>query len=117
MKYDEDNKSESRIQQEIVIWFHNEFPSLRGCLCYNNNNSTGGRRAKINKFLGIIKGRSDMVLYYKGSAYMIELKTNRGKKSKAQEEWEVLMKSQGFDYFLIRSLEAFQVLVSEIMKN
>ena len=110
------SKSESRIQQEIVLWFHNEYPSLRGCLAYNNNNSTGGYRGKVNKFLGVVKGRSDMVLYYLGRAFMIELKTASGKQSAAQVDWESLMRSQGFEYYVIRSLEDFQLLIKKIIK-
>ena len=108
-------KSESRIQQEIVVHFNNNYPNLRGCLCYNNNNSVGGYRGKVNKYLGIIKGRSDMVLYYFGKAIHIELKTETGKQRKDQKEWESLMKNQGFDYYIIRSLEEFIELIEKII--
>lgn len=108
-------KSESRIQQEIVIHFNNTYPNLRGCLCYNNNNSVGGYRGKVNKFLGIIKGRSDMVLYYQSKAFMIELKTEEGRQRKDQAEWEATMKIQGFEYYVIRSLEEFINLIEVII--
>ena len=108
-------KSESRIQQEIVVHFNNKYPNLRGCLCYNNNNSVGGYRGKVNKYLGIIKGRSDMVLYYLGKAIHIELKTETGKQRKDQKEWQSLMESQGFDYYIIRSLEEFIELIEKII--
>ncbi len=108
-------KSETRIQQEIIIHFRNKYPELRGCLCYNNNNSTGGYRGKVNKFLGIIKGRSDLVLYYHKKAYHIELKTEDGAQRKDQKEWENLMWTQGFDYYIIRSLEEFIELIEKII--
>jgi nucleoside-specific outer membrane channel protein Tsx len=113
----EKSKSEARIQQEIVLWFNNEYPNFRGLLCYNNNNSTGGYRGKVNKFLGIIKGRSDMVLYYSGKGYMIELKDDRGRQSKDQIEWQLLIESQGFTYFIIRSKEEAEILINRIIKN
>jgi len=108
-------KSESLIQQEIVIWFNNIYPNLRGTLCYNNNNSTGGYRGKVNKFLGVVKGRSDMVLYYKSRAYMIELKNDKGKQSKEQKAWQELMEKQGFTYFIVRSLEDFQRIINIVL--
>lgn len=108
-------KSESRIQQEIVMFFNNEYPELRGCLCYNNNNSVGGLRGKLNKYLGVIKGRSDMVLYYKSFSVMIELKTEKGRQSEAQKYWEHLMRSQGFEYYIVRSLEEFKELIKKII--
>ena len=108
-------KSEARIQQEIVMFFNNEYPELRGCLCYNNNNSVGGLRGKLNKFLGVVKGRSDMVLYYKGFSVMIELKTEKGRQSDSQSAWQYLMINQGFRYYIIRSLEEFKELITKII--
>ena len=108
-------KSEARIQQEIVMFFNNEYPELRGCLCYNNNNSVGGLRGKLNKFLGVVKGRSDMVLYYKSFSVMIELKTEKGRQSDYQRSWQYLMSQQGFEYYIIRSLEEFKELIVKII--
>ena len=108
-------KSEARIQQEIVMFFNNEYPELRGCLCYNNNNSVGGLRGKLNKFLGVVKGRSDMVLYYKSFSVMIELKTEKGRQSDSQRAWQYLMINQGFRYYIIRSLEEFKELITKII--
>jgi hypothetical protein len=108
-------KSEARIQQEIVMFFNNEYPKLRGCLCYNNNNSVGGLRGKLNKFLGVVKGRSDMVLYYKSFSVMIELKTEKGRQSDSQRSWQYLMTNQGFEYYIIRSLEEFKELIVKIV--
>ena len=109
------SKSEHRIQQEIVIWFNNTYPQYRGLLCYNNNNSVGGFRGKQNKFLGIIVGRSDLVLYVRGQATMIELKNDKGTQQPTQKSWQSLVQSQGFRYEIIRSLEEFQKLVKELI--
>ena len=98
-------KSEARIQQEIVMYFNNEYPELRGCLCYNNNNSVGGLRGKLNKFLGVIKGRSDM----------IELKTEKGIQSQHQKDWQKLIENQGFEYYIVRSIEEFKELILKII--
>ena len=76
-------KSEARIQQEIVMFFNNEYPELRGCLCYNNNNSVGGLRGKLNKDY--------------------------------QRSWQYLMSQQGFEYYIIRSLEEFKELITKII--
>ena len=104
-------KSEHRVQQEIIIWFHNEYPSLRGLLCYNNNNSEGGYKGAKNKYLGIVPGRSDLVLYYKGEAIMIELKNETGTQKPLQKKWEALVRKQGFSYVIIRSLEEFKNMI------
>ena len=110
-------QSEVRLQQEIVLWFNNYFPALRGCLCYNNNNSVGGRRAMLNKFLGIVKGRSDLVLYYNGHSYHIELKTLKGVQSKEQRNWQLLMEQHTFKYNIVRTLDEFKALAIRIVND
>lgn len=107
--------SEARLQQECFMWFNNSFPDLRGLLCYNLNNTEGGRRGNINKFLGIIPGRSDMVLYFEGKAIMIELKTEIGTQSANQKKWQSLVEKNGFEYFIVRSLSEFQNLIKTIV--
>ena len=109
-------KSEELVQQEIVLDFNNKRPDLRGCLCYNLNNSIGGKRGRDNKFKGIIEGRSDLVLYFNKSAYHIELKTLTGTQRPAQKEWQATIENQGFEYVIIRSVESFWEYVEPIIK-
>ena len=104
-------KSEIKLQAEIFKYFHNNFPNERGLLCYNLNNSANKIQGNQNKALGLIAGRSDMVYYRNGVATMIELKTIDGTQSKAQKEWEILIKKQGFEYFIVRNLEDFKNLI------
>ena len=102
--------SEVKIQSQIFQWHWNNFPDERGLLCYNLNNSANKIDGNRNKALGLIKGRADMVYYYKGKAVMIELKNARGKQSKDQILWQELLESQGFMYVVIRSLQEFKEL-------
>jgi hypothetical protein len=69
-----------------------------------------------NKALGIQAGRSDLVLYHQGKAYMIEMKTEKGKQKDGQPEWEAKIKAQGFQYHICRSLSEFQSLITCILK-
>ena len=108
-------ESEAKLQMEIVRWFNNNYPELRGLLCYNLNNSEGSWRGKKNKFLGVIAGRSDLVLYHSGSAYMIELKNAKGTQRPAQVKWEKLVKSQGFEYVVLRTLGEFVLYVKGLI--
>ena len=105
------DNTEARIQQECYMWFHNTYPALRGLLCYNLNNSKNKIDGSINKSLGLQPGRSDMVLYIKGKAIMLEFKTPTGVQSKKQKEWEMVIKREGFEYHIIRSLEEFKYIV------
>ena len=104
-------ESEDKIQSDCYVWFHNTYPNLRGLLCYNLNNSKNRIDGARNKAKGLIAGRSDMVLYYNSNAFMIEFKTSDGSQSAGQKEWEALVKSQGFQYHIVRSLEEFKSLI------
>jgi len=108
-------ESEQLLQQKCVMWFNNTYPQYRGLLAYNNNNSTGSYRGKQNKWMGIIKGRSDLVLYFGGTATMIELKTLTGTQKPEQIKWQLLVESQGFRYCVVRTLEEFKELVKNIV--
>jgi hypothetical protein len=89
---------------------------MRGLLCYNLNNSKNKIDGARNKAKGLIAGRSDMVLYYQSTAFMIEFKTSDGVQSVGQREWEALVRSNGFQYHIVRSLEEFQRLILSILK-
>jgi hypothetical protein len=109
--------SEDRFQSDCYLWFHETYPSLRGLLCYNLNNSRNRIRAMMDKSMGLQKGRADMVFYYAGKAYHIELKAEGGKKSKEQKKWQEVIENAGFTYVVIwDSLEAFQNYIKGIIK-
>jgi len=97
------------------MWFHNTYPELRGLLCYNLNNSKNKIDGNLNKAKGLQAGRSDMVLYYKGKPHMIELKAPSGRQSKSQAEWQELIESQGFRYYIIKNFEEFKSTIKGII--
>lgn len=108
--------SEDKIHQDCYVWFHNTYPHLRGLLCYNLNNSKNKIDGARNKAKGLIAGRSDMVFYYYGNAYMIEFKNEEGTQSPGQREWQTLITAQGFQYHICRSLAEFQTLIFAFLK-
>lgn len=137
-------KTEARLQQDCFIWFNNNYPKLRGLLCYNLNNSglhltssqvknaigdsplvgkilglvksLNIRVAVSNKSLGLQAGRSDMVLYYNGCAYMIEFKKElKGIQSQKQEEWEAKVMEHSFTYTIVDTKKDFQELIRRIV--
>jgi hypothetical protein len=108
-------RSEQAIQQFCVNWFNNRYPKFRGLLCYNLNNSKNKVTGAINQSLGLVKGRSDLVFYYCSKAYMIELKTDRGRQTAEQKQWQSQIESFGFEYYIIRSEEDFMRLINRII--
>jgi hypothetical protein len=110
------NKSEDKLQSDCYLWFHETYPKYRGLLCYNLNNSRNKIRASMDKGMGLQKGRADMVLYWKGSAYHIELKLPNGVQSPDQKKWQAVILLAGFEYTIIRSLEDFKDYTNGIIK-
>jgi hypothetical protein len=111
-------QSESKLQSDCFIWSWNTLPETRGLICYNLNNSRNRIDGAMNKSLGLIAGRSDMVLYWHGRAIFIEFKIPGGKQSPEQRKWEALVTSSdhGFEYHIVTSLEQFQQLILSHVK-
>ena len=103
--------NEDILHANCYLWFHENYPELRGLLCYNLNNSRNKIQGMMDKGKGLQKGRSDLVFYYNGKATMIELKTKDGYQSKEQKEWEFKIKKAGFEYFIVRSLNEFKSVI------
>ena len=101
------NYLETRLQKACFTWAFYKHPETRGLLCYNLNNSANPRQGKMNRELGLVPGRSDLVLYWKGRAYMFELKAPLGRQSPTQKEWQQLVEDNGFQYFVIRTIDDF----------
>jgi hypothetical protein len=98
------------------MWFHATYPDLRGLLCYNLNNSKNKIRAMMDKGMGLQPGRSDLVLYYKGIAYMLEVKTEKGTQQPNQKVWESKIIKAGFSYQIFRSKDEFISIILAIIK-
>lgn len=99
------------------MWFHNSFPALRGLLNYNLNNSKNAIDGNKNKAMGLQAGRADMVFYWKGKAYHIEMKTPKGTQRPIQKVWQELVEQHGFNYFIVRSLDEFKDVISWITND
>lgn len=125
------DKTESRIQQEIVIYFNNNY-----CLKHHKprcsifsvpnegvmqlGNILRMRFKQINfediikKILfglistGLKKGVSDLIVLMPKRVIFVEVKTPIGSQSPEQKDFESLVKNLGFEYYLVRSLQDFK---------
>ena len=69
----------------------------------------------MDKGMGLQKGRSDMVFYYLGKAYHIELKLEGEKQRPDQKLWQKTLETNGFTYKLIYSLQEFKDYINGII--
>lgn len=117
VKKDIVGQSEDALQQKCYLWFHNTFPNLRGLFfAVPNGGHRDAREAKRLNLTGVVSGVSDTIFLYRSRAYFIEFKRDDPKavQSKKQEDWQELVERQGFEYFIVRTLEDFKRLINMI---
>ena len=102
---------EHRIQCACVNWFRLQYPNHATALFAVPN---GGRRDKVSgaklKAEGVLPGVSDLILLLPRGRHhglLIEMKTERGKQSQAQRDWQRDMVHRGYKYMVIRSIDEF----------
>jgi hypothetical protein len=106
---------EDRLQQKCVIWFKNTYQMQGNGLIFSCPN--GGTRniieAKKLKETGLMAGVADLiVLFPNGKLMFVELKTDTGKQSEKQIDFENRVKNLGFEYHLIRSIDEFKIIIN-----
>lgn len=109
--------TEAQIQAECVKWIRNERQHLRGLFFAVNNNSEHIARAMNRKASGVVPGVSDTILLIDGRAFLIEFKTQSGKQSDSQARWQRLVEANGFEYFIVRSVDEFKELINSLLER
>ena len=80
----------------------------------NLNNPRSKINGAIMKSCGLVAGVADMTYLKDSKAYFFELKTDKGRQSENQRNWQQLIEAAGFSYQIIRSLDEFQAAVKKI---
>ena len=111
-----DQFSEDRIQQAIFMYLNNTFCLIhhpnRGIVFHvPNQRISKSERIKLAA-IGVLAGVSDLIFIYKGKTLYIEVKTPTGTQSKDQKEFEGRIQSNGFSYYLVRSVEDVKILIN-----
>jgi hypothetical protein len=109
--------NEAQLQQICFIYFHNNYPKLRGLLFHVDNNSIDARVGRDKRSLGVTAGVSDFLFIYKGTVYCIEMKTETGIQKEVQKEWQELVEGQGICYVIVRSLDSFINVIKAIVNE
>ena len=126
-KSDEFSASEARIQQQIVRHYRNTYclkHHNQRCMMFSVPNESNGDKAMKLIQTGLYHGCADLVIFHvKPSGpyryeetipIFVEVKTETGKQSDNQKEFEAHCKQIGVPYFVVRSLEDFQAVISSL---
>lgn len=112
---------ESTIQIACVQWFNITHPDLRGLLfSVPNGGQRNARTAQIMKAEGVVAGVADLILFVARQGFhalCIEMKTDKGKQSDKQKEWQEKAEGQGYKYVICRSLDDFRTVVDGYLDN
>ena len=112
-KKDEEMKRlESSIQQEIVIFFKNNYclkHHVPRCEIFSVPNEGRNKLETIHKkATGMLAGVSDLIILLPNRVVFVEVKTDVGRQSEHQIRFEQTVKALGLEYYLVRKLEDFK---------
>ena len=83
----------------------------------NYNNAKNQAHGAILKAMGMVSGVADLTYLSPNGVVFIELKTETGGQSPAQKEWERRVRERGYPYYVVRSVEDFKSLITDLQKS
>lgn len=113
------NHEESKLQQACVAWFRAQHRQYASLLTHPANEGNGNRvSGAIHKAEGTVPGIPDLILFVPAEydhVYFglgLELKTDTGRQSQSQKDFQQMFQAAGYCYIVIRSLEEFRLHVN-----
>jgi hypothetical protein len=101
--------TESQIQQQIIIYYKNNHKGL--IFAVPNGGSRNIVEAKNLKLTGSLAGVSDLIVIQQNKILFVEVKIQKGIQSEAQIKFQNNVESLGFEYFVVRNLQQFKLIL------
>jgi len=108
-------ETEHQLQRRIVVWFRKQYPEYKDCICYNDTNKQTKTSQMISRAMGLVSGRNDLSIYYRGRALLLELKIKTGTQSDNQQIFEQNMKLAGNHYRIAFEFEQAQDIIRKFI--
>jgi hypothetical protein len=113
-------KSEAKIQQEIVQYFRANYYQKGVIFAVPNeawakmgiNKAVMYKVFKTLQLTGMLSGVSDLVVALKGKVIFVEVKDHKGTQKPKQIIFQQNIENLGLQYHLVRSLEDFIKIIS-----
>lgn len=110
-------RPEEVLQAEIIRWYRSQYPKphpMYYLLVSNDNNAISAQQGMKAKAQGRVAGVADLTFYKPGGQpILIELKTETGRQSADQKQWQKAVENAGYSYVIVRSLEEFKKIICE----
>ncbi len=114
---------ESALQITCVRWFRLQYPHLEKLLfAVPNGGKRSLREAQIMRSEGVTAGVSDLILLVPSSdaefhSLCIEMKTEKGKQTALQKEWQEQAEEQGNKYVVVHSIDEFIEAINKYLNG
>ena len=82
-------------------------------MCIKGNPVAGAQA----RSMGVTRGVSDCLFMWNKTVYCFEFKTQIGRQSEHQVEWQKKVENNNYEYFLIRSVDDFQKIIKKIISK
>lgn len=116
MKHTEEN-----LQIACIKWFDYQFPSYRPLMHHSpNGGKRNAREAARFKAMGTRAGFPDLILMIPNLQYFmlwIEMKSDKGRQSEHQKEYQILAEKNEIKYVICRSFEEFRETVTDYIQH
>lgn len=114
---------EDRLQTGCRCWFDAQYPQYRILLHHSPNEGLlvkSSRDGAKRKAMGVRAGFPDFIFLLPNKEYpylAIELKTEKGRQSDSQKEYQKAVESVGGKYVIVRSIEEFMREISSYVNK
>lgn len=108
---------ERKLQIEVVNWFRERVANMipRPLIYSNHNNASNSASGNLAMLQGRLAGVSDLTIMLSKKHIYLELKSAKGKLSKAQKKFRDDVSMLGHEYFCTNSLEEVQNIINNIL--
>lgn len=111
---------ESGIQKNCIAWFRLQYrPLAKMIFAVPNGGCRNAREAAIMKAEGVTAGVADVILLVSRGGYnslCIEFKTEKGRQSELQKQWQEEAERNGNKYVVCRSFDDFRKNIDDYLK-
>lgn len=106
---------ESEIQKNCITWFRLQYRHLEKMIfAVPNGGCRNAREAAIMKAEGVTAGVADVILLVSRGGYnslCIEFKTEKGRQTELQKQWQLEAENNGNKYVVCRSFSDFNSVI------
>ncbi|MCQ2608742.1 MAG: VRR-NUC domain-containing protein [Bacteroidales bacterium] len=110
---------ESTLQCNCVKWFKLQYPKLLLFAVPNGGNRDAITGAILKKE-GVLAGVADLFLDHASQGFhglRIEMKTEKGRQSESQKEYQRRCEENGYKYVVCRSFDEFTTIINEYLNE